>query len=313
MFCFKGILLAAFSFMLMINTSGQSARKVSSQLSLYMAAVKAKTEKPDLSELFVKEKSQEALLSALSGYYADTTYNVRLEAYRLTYAIANKSEGPGIRQGAVTEIVKAINNKNRSLSGWAVTRLSVFQREDFTGESKNKIGNGISTNVPKRAELIKVAGYLKIEAARAEIKQIAAMSGKISEKLAAYLALARMGDEEYIQKVTNLVKRQELNDDIVYELVPGLIYTRQKECINYVVETLYENKKKCMSSDPDNPQRIQCGYRIMEYLAPVIKDFPYGVKTSGDLDTGNYKEALEKVREWFLQMGNDYQITDTSF
>jgi len=68
-----------------------------------------------------------------------------------------------------------------------------------------------------------------------------------------------------------------------------------------------------MSTDQNNPVKIQCGYRIMEQLAPIIKDFPYGIKTSGDIDTANYREALTNTRKWFSEKKGDYEIIDESF
>jgi hypothetical protein len=51
----------------------------------------------------------------------------------------------------------------------------------------------------------------------------------------------------------------------------------------------------------------------MEYLAPVISDFPFEVRTSGDIDTDNYEKALITAREWFLKKGNSYAIIDNSY
>jgi hypothetical protein len=47
-----------------------------------------------------------------------------------------------------------------------------------------------------------------------------------------------------------------------------------------------------------------CGYRMMEFLAPIIIDFPYGVTASGDLNTGDYESALLITRDWLKNNQN---------
>jgi hypothetical protein len=122
-----------------------------------------------------------------------------------------------------------------------------------------------------------------------------------------------MGNEKYLTKIIRAVQHQGINDQVVYELVPDLIYTRKNPAFDVALEILFETEKRCMSSSPDNPRKIQCGYRVMEYLAPVIMDFPYQVKSSGDLDTDDYSQALTVVRKWFLEKGNTYKIIDNRF
>ncbi len=301
------------TFIGLISVNGQSASKIKAQVASYMEAVRNEAAKPDISGLYESGKSRERLLGAVSEFFNDTVYEIRLEAYSIAYTTALKSTETDKRQMSVGIVVKGLNDSNGSIVRWASGHLSVFNREDFSNESRQVITKSINENKPGLAELVKVAGYLNIKEAEGAIVNIASYSKKTSVKWAAYLALARMGKEEYINKVTAIVRKQGLNDDVVFELIPGLIYTRQKECIGYVIEALYENKKKCTSTNPDNPVRVQCGYRIMEYLAPVVKGFPYKVKVSGDIDTDDYKEALITIREWFLEKGSGYEIIDNSF
>lgn len=295
------------------SLSAQSAKKLDSTIKEYMSAVKNETDKPDVSEIFQREKNLKPVLNSLKEFHADSTYKVRLEAYKLTYKLGLISTELETRQAAVSALVGGVRDKNRSIQGWSVQHISVYNREDFTSETKGQITQAISTNPQNLPELIKVAGYLNIPEAKGGIENIALTSSNTSDKLAAYLALARMGQADYSAKTTSIIRRQALNNNVVYELVPALIYTRQKQCIDYAIEILYVDEKNCGSSNPDNPTKILCAYRVMEYLAPVIKDFPFGLKTSGDIDADNYKTALIETREWFLKMGSTYEIIDNSF
>ena len=132
------------------------------------------------------------------------------------------------------------------------------------------------------------------------------LSGR--DRWTAQLALARLGDQEALATVLARAKQQPVNDDVVYELLPDLVYTRQKAAIDYLVTIVHSEEKNCQSADPEAEQRILCGYRVLELLAPVIQDFPLTVDASGDLAVRDYPKALEEARRW-LKEHADYQIT----
>jgi hypothetical protein len=309
----KVIFASTMMILIALSVNAQSGRKIEGQIDAYMTAVKVKSAKPDVNELLSSDKNHTTILEDLAKYYSDTLVDVRLEAYKLTYTVGIKNADVRIRQIVVERITNGLSDLSGSLVNWSARHLSVFNRVDFNDMAKNNIKNAIGTEISRLEELIKVAGYINLTEAGSAIQKYAMYSAKTGVKWASYIALARMGDMEYVNKVVNAVRKQGLNDNVVYELVPDLVYTRQKACIDLAVEFLFEDKKLCTSSNADNPQKMECGYRIMEYLAPVIKDFPFGVKTSGDIDTKDYPAALKTVREWFLSKGSTYEIIDVSF
>ena len=103
------------------------------------------------------------------------------------------------------------------------------------------------------------------------------------------------------------IKQQPLNDDVVYELLPDLVYTRQKDALDYLVAIIQSDEKRCQSADPEAEQNIRCGYRVLELLAPVIADFPLTLDESGDLAVSDYPQALEEARRWLTEH-EDYKI-----
>jgi hypothetical protein len=304
-------LLLAMLFMNKIDLKAQAA-KAASEVKTHLGAQDFTQTRETIEAYLQKEKNLGPMLQAVQPFYGDTLRDTRLEAYGLTYKIGQKSGVLETRQQAVGQLLQAMNDPSATVQDWAASRLSVFNREDFSDAAKKQIVQGIQTLYDK-ADLIKMAGYLHLKEAESTLQNMATTSRITSERWAADLALARMGTPGYDTRAANLVRKQGLNNDVVYELIPGLIYTRQKACIDYVIETLYNDEKSCISSDPDNPKPMQCGYRVMEMLAPVIKDFPLGIKTSGDIDTDNYQEALAQAREWFLQKGSSYEIIDESY
>lgn len=123
----------------------------------------------------------------------------------------------------------------------------------------------------------------------------------------AHLALARLGEKSALDYILQRVQKLGVDDDVVYDLFPGLVYTRQRIAINYVIEVMKRDDKNCMSADPENPEPINCAYRALEFLAPVIEDFPIKTDASGDLDVEDYAAALAEARAWFKQHP-DYKI-----
>jgi len=123
-----------------------------------------------------------------------------------------------------------------------------------------------------------------------------------------HLSLARLGNKEEIKYCVDLVRNAGLNDKVIYNLFPDLAYTRSKEAVYYMLEVLNSDSKDCFSPNPDNPVKIPCAYRVMEFLAPVIKNFPLKTDKDGELDVDDYEKSLITCREWFKKHVNDYEI-----
>jgi hypothetical protein len=110
-----------------------------------------------------------------------------------------------------------------------------------------------------------------------------------------------MGDTNATAEILNRVKRIPVNDEVVYEVFPDLIYTRQTDALDYIVKALHSDAKNCIAADAEKDIPILCGYRIMEQLAPVIEGYPLHLDEFGDVQTLDYPAALNTVREWFLK------------
>jgi hypothetical protein len=108
------------------------------------------------------------------------------------------------------------------------------------------------------------------------------------------------------------VSKLPMNDNLVYNIFPDLVFTHRPEAIAFLVEELGSNERNCLSADIEREVRIPCGYRIMEQLAPVIGGFPFDLDESGDLKTSNYPAALATVRQWFSDH-NTYVILNRRY
>ena len=161
---------------------------------------------------------------------------------------------------------------------------------------------------PPEQDVILLAGFLNLSDALypiLDIKNSKENNDKIL-KWTCSLALARMGVTDEIHYVVDRVKTLELNDDVTETLLPDLVYVRKPYAFTYLTEILNSDKKLCTSTNPYNSNHINCAYRALEYITPVIRDFPLKTGPGGDLDTDNYPQALFTAREWFKENKNTY-------
>jgi hypothetical protein len=111
---------------------------------------------------------------------------------------------------------------------------------------------------------------------------------------------AKRGSDESIKWLNEKLATRKVDSESINTVVPLIIATRQKSLIQWVVAGLDDSEKRCDSSDD---RIFHCGYLILEYLAPVIKDFPIKADDSG-LITNDANQALVTAREWFRSNPN---------
>lgn len=265
-------------------------------------------------ELYSKKNAGE-LLKLLNKYYSDTLAKVRSKAYYLTYKATYKSNDKELRNVSVFNLVQALKDEDSGNIGSAASWLTNFYSDDFNEASKDSlriIMHKQSSYLDRIIKLVAFAGLNdQIEYLTKNLRNGNYRSSKVI--WATHLALARLGVEEEIDFCVDLVKKQTVNDNVIYELVPDLVYIRHRKAIDYLIEILQDESKNCYSANPENPQRIACGYRVMEYLAPIIKDFPIEVDSTGDIIADDYENALKLTRKWFKEKSDNYIIIDNTF
>jgi hypothetical protein len=116
------------------------------------------------------------------------------------------------------------------------------------------------------------------------------------------LALARLGEKTSIDEILSKLSNKETDNKMINVYYPDLIYTRQRKLYDFLIERMMSKKETCYSANPNAPVKIDCGYRIVEMLAPAIKDFPQRN------DSKSAKKWLEKSRKWCKKQKGKYQI-----
>lgn len=255
-----------------------------------------------------EEKNANEVSEAAPQYFSDTLSHVRAKMYSLVGDAGTKSKDQNLRVQAVLKLVGAsadLENLNLIL-----TKLSAFNKIDFSQTSRDGLIALYKENPPYQDQLVRLIGTLQMTELSDDLRVMSSATTKNQRlRWTALLALARMNDTEAIQAVMKKAQRLPVNDDVVYEIFPDLIYTQQRQAIEYLILELKSDEKKCTTADAEDETPITCAYRIMEILAPVIEKYPLEVDASGDIKTKDYKKALATVRAWF-EKNKDYKMLE---
>jgi hypothetical protein len=231
------------------------------------------------------------------------------------YYLACKKSGSASaeeRKAAAAFLVKSLDEVDAGLRGQLLGYLQEFAPEDFEESPHATLVRLLAKpNSPHYGELVLLAGYLSI--GRDELyRQYMTPELPVKRRWSLALALARMGDEKALSYCLEKVKKAPVDNNMVGYVLPDLLYTRQKAAVDYCVELLYSDEKRCRSANPDSPDAILCAYRVIELLSPVIVDFPVAVNPAIGLESDSYPETLQSVRDW-LKAHPDYQILTNRF
>lgn len=263
---------------------------------------------------FIKDSAQ-AMINAFAPYTNDSLENIRSLAYSAIAVSGQKSNVLAVRQQAVDILTIGCRDKEASLRKTIAGQLENFLKNDFTAASIQKLTSLLNLEETYFSNTIKLIGFLDLKDQIPVLKTMLD-SGQIKNRTQiwdVHLTLARLEVSEEITYCVDFVRKTGLSDQVVYNLFPDLVYIRAKEAIDYIIEVLNRDSKDCFSPNPDNPVKITCAYRAMEYLAPIIKNFPLKTDKDGDLDIDNYEASLQVCRRWFQQHITDYEVDRTKF
>ena len=293
---------------------GQTNSPVAGTLSRAMSEARAnKTDGVSLTPLYQAANAAPAL-QALQPYYRDSAYAVRAKAFHLTAGIGRKTTNGTLRQQSVAALLQGCQDRESGIVGTCSKALQGFAPADFNASARQQLGALLVPGAVYLNNLAQLAGYVG-EPAYAEALQNLLLQPKLSkkDKWAVQLALARMGNPEMLARVVARVKSVPVNDDMVYEAAPALVYVRQPASMAYLFEIMMSDNRNCESANPDSDEKILCAYRVLEFIAPVIKDFPLELDESGDLDVKDYPAALQTARSWYDGHQNSYTLIKDTF
>ncbi|MDR3133415.1 MAG: hypothetical protein LBU42_05265 [Prevotellaceae bacterium] len=249
------------------------------------------------------------LMELLSLYGQDSSALVREFTCELYAFLHEKTTDNQIKQAVIAHLGTALSDSIQDVRATAAAALNEIPAGEFSDKAKRLIIESFSAYGPLDDEQVLLAGYLHLTELTDILQQVKNDPGQDNGvRWRCYLALARMDDEPSLDFILAAVRKRGVNDRVVYNDFPGLVYTRQRKAFDYLIKELFSDEQKCHSPNPSIEREMVCGYRIMEMLAPVIKDFPLNVTAAGTVNTKNYDKALEKARKWLKQHETDYEI-----
>lgn len=280
-----------------------SAQSLAVEINDYFDQLRQQPNTKSLS--FRNDDGKDALqgLATLQKYQLDSLATVRQEAYRLVHELVQQATDQEMRIKGVNQLVQGIRDNGPGIQRWVAQRLSQYEKDVFSPDSHQLIEQVIRQRNAAFAELVLIAGYLELKNIAplfVELLKTSATELTTEEKWNVHLAMARMGDPLFINYCVRKVKKFGVNDDVVYELLSGLIYIRQPESFAYLQALIFDDEKSCTVADMESEGNITCAYRILEMVTPYIQNFPLQLAAGGDIEGQNYPVALQTARDWFL-------------
>jgi hypothetical protein len=259
--------------------------------------------------IVMPDSAKSTALISIKPFLRDSNDVVRARACKLIYNIAISAADSTRREG-VNILAETCAVGDPATAATALQFLKKFSKGDFTIVARNRLASTFNSNAAFATEWIKLAGFLQLTELEARVRSFSLPGHRHALRWAALLALARMGDTLATTEVVSRAKRLPVDDDVIYNILPDLIFTRQRSAFDYMIQLLNERAANCHTADAEREVAIPCGYRIMELLAPVIHDYPLKIGEWGDIETTNYPAALEQTREWFATNDNYIIMTE---
>lgn len=188
--------------------------------------------------------------------------------------------------------------------------LKTFPREAFPSATESQLKRLLSNEVGGKKDYILLAGFM---GKNALLDDLVGQSLTSAEKQALNLARVRVGNDLKRANLLKNIARYPVDDEFVYTVVPLLIYTRQREVIDFIWQQVVTENLACSPADAETSGRIDCAARLVEYLAPIIEDFPVDHDEEGNLLTQDYARAIAEIRRWYAVHSADYRIITNTY
>lgn len=283
---------------LMLAVVGAVAAQPASDLKEYLEAVRAGSYDP-VPKSVLQATEAMPLLSVLATYEQDSIVRVRSRAYSIARRIGTKSLESEVRALVVGQLTRGIGDTDGGISGACSGGLTGFTPGDFDVTVKEQLKAFLVPATPHLDQVAMLVGYLVYDPATATLRGLLQERLSSTNKWSVRLALARMGDQESVDFILEKLRAANVSDNLVYDVVPGLVYTRDLAIFEFLEQIIQQDEPLCLSSDPDSSQKIRCGYRVMEYLAYAIEGFPIPTDEDGEVELDDYEAGLQTVRAWF--------------
>ncbi len=195
----------------------------------------------DQREVIVKKLNEELTTNWSEGFSSLKSYGnhesevLKRDLFAMAWRFALSSKDPLVRHQLILYLLDAVIQETPFLQGQAINFLQDFLPSDFNKLAVEKL-EALSWSGDYSSEIIRLIGIVDVRSKETDLQEVAEHGWKgmkfinsyASQSWSASLVLARFGNIEYIQRVTEQVKAE---PDIVFRstrLFTDLAYTQQQ-------------------------------------------------------------------------------------
>jgi hypothetical protein len=261
----------------------------------------------------LQQHAPKEVAAAVWQYVNDSTKKEFEYTVYLIRTLEKKHSDKDARSSYVRSLMACALKQRSELTNLALTAMKAFEQPCFDAGVIDDLRLIISQRSTGRCDAIQLLGYTGTSG---DVDFLNGL-GKFTtlskqEKYYVQLALVRLGDATATETLAMGLRDKTINDDVVTNLLPDLIYTHNKKIYGLLLKELMNDTPACYSANNDSEEKILCAYRILEQMSNEIVGFPVKATKYGELE-GDYKEALITARKWVLDGNIEYSIDNTNF
>lgn len=261
----------------------------------------------DLS--IITDNNSLTFIDELESILTQLDRNQRLTSYQFVHALVSDSFDNLRKERFISYVVRnGFNDPDIGNRQSVVDMSYLYEPSYLTPSLLNFLSGRVISKDEPHLSLIRLSGWFKIRQLENFVRQQLTVANDFKSQWTYHLFLGRMGDPNSVQYCIETIRKIGLNDDVVYHLIPDLVYLHQNEAIDFILTKILDDEELCTSPNPDYDVAITCAYRLMELVAPVIEGFPLRTGPSGDLEVDDYPTGLEQVRQWIVAHFNSYEL-----
>jgi hypothetical protein len=289
---FMGVLLINLPLIMNAQVANRAVeKKINDQL------VKVRQGKINIDEDSLVAIDPKAVLAALKKYKRDPSVNVRFAVQTAQYKISMHSIDTSIKRQVVESLIEDRRDADPLVSQQASKRLLSYKAIDFSPKAKQAIAADLGKKEVESG-IILISGVAQVRTQVHRLKAIAANLDKTnsgwynSRQWHARLALARMGDNQYLNTIIDMVE-SEPNDILrVTRLLGDIAYMRQPAGVELLKK--YLNSEQRLPAVKSTVPGSTFSQYALDFLAQIIQDFP--IQSKGIGYTG---AEIAAARSWF--------------
>lgn len=249
--------------------------------------------------------STDSILNGLSYYNSHEKENSRYRAYILTYDLLS-------RQGTKAQLDFLLNtvyaDSSYTIRDALGRRLVDFTRKEYDEELIESVEEIAANDAFVNEKIVLVIGYLNLTTNKDRLFELTSEKyktiGRIDVKKAAKLALARMGEQVYLNSLMSEVRQASDFDNLIYN-IKQLAYVQQDQATDFIVQLLMSNKRL-------PPVHSEIGeiyaYRPSKILRRLLENTPEKAYSNG-----KNMQYIEQMRKWIKSQNGKWEYNRDNF